>query len=147
MGRTIQAITFDGDAIAQTTDLLDLDTLGLDLGFDDANRTYVGGLITSDDSIVVFFGGTGQDKHHYIGQLPIGGTTLTTLVDTNTLGALACLLHSAAAISVDSLITLYPTGAQPYQTIVIDTITQDGHTRHGVTGRTRRAGLWVSSQR
>jgi len=123
-GRTIQAVTLLGEGNAQTTDLLDLDTLGLDLGFDDATRTYVGGIITSDDSIVVFFGGTGQDKHHYIGQMPIGGTTFTTLVDTQTLGPLACLLHSAAVDLSGQYLALYPTGAQPYQTIFIDVSTQ-----------------------
>jgi hypothetical protein len=118
-GRTIQAITFDGAELL-TADLLDLDTLGLDLGGDDdATRTYVGGIITGDWDIVVFFGGTGQDKHCYVGQLPIGATGFAQLYDTRAQGF---LLHSVAAARSRQFITLYPTAATPHQTIVIDTI-------------------------
>jgi hypothetical protein len=120
-GRTIQAITFDSDGSTVTTDLLDLDTLGLALEdpADPNSRTYVGGLITSDWDLVVFFGGTGQDKHCYVGQLPIGATAFSHLWDTREQGY---LLHSVAAARSRQFITLYPTGAQPHQTVVIDTI-------------------------
>ena len=83
-------------------------------------RTYVGGLITSDWDIVVFFGGTGQDKHCYVGQLPIGATASRI---SGIRAEHGYLLHSVAAARSRQFITLYPTGAQPYQTIVIDTIT------------------------
>jgi hypothetical protein len=118
-GRTIQAITFDGAELI-TADLLDLDTLGLDLGNDDdATRTYVGGIITQDWDLVVFFGGTGQDKHCYVGQLAIGAPYFSVFIDTRDHGY---LLHSVAAARSRQFITLYPTGAQPHQTIVVDTI-------------------------
>jgi hypothetical protein len=120
-GRTLQSITFAG-ADMLTTDLLDLDAIGLDLGGDDdATRTYVGGIITQDWDLVVFFGGTGQDKHMYVGQLPIGATAFAQLYDTRTIGG-GFLLHSVAAARSRQFLTLYPTGAKPHQTIVIDTI-------------------------
>lgn len=117
ISRTIQAITFDGDAIAHKVDVLDLDTLGLAL---DEPRTYVGGLLTSDSSIVVFFGGDGQDRHCYVGQLPEGAHAFAGLVDTRAIGA-GFLLHSAAVDLSGRFIALYPTNAQPSQTVILDT--------------------------
>lgn len=121
--RTIQAVTMDGDDIGAPVDLFDLDTLGLDLGFDDATRTYVGGIVTSDDSIMVFFGGTGQDRHCYVGLLPIGMTMMAGLLDTRTLGD-GFLLHSAAVDRTGQFVALYPTGAQPYQTVFVNPVDQ-----------------------
>lgn len=114
--RTIQAFVFDGDALAHTVDLLDLDTL--DLGLDEP-RTYVGGLVTSDDAIVVFFGGEGQDKHCYVGQLQIGADTLAWILDTRTLGF---LLHSVAGDRTGQYVSLYPTNAKPYHTVIVDLV-------------------------
>lgn len=114
--RTIQAFRIEGDGTIQVTDLLDLDTLGLGLV---EPRTYVGGLVTSDDAIVVFFGGTGQDKHCYCGQLMEGETSFASLLDTR-VAALNFLLHSVACDRTGQYVTLYPTNAQPHQVFIWD---------------------------
>jgi len=77
-------------------DVLDLDTLGLNLGAD----TYVGGLVTSDDdAYVTFFGGTGQDKHYYVRH------SSGALLDTRPLGF---KVHSAIIERAGPNVIVFP---------------------------------------
>jgi hypothetical protein len=71
-----------------------------------ASNTYVGGILTSDDDVwIVFFGGTGQDSHHYVYH-STGG-----LLDTNTIeGFPPFPLHSLSIDRSNRYVFLYPAG-------------------------------------
>lgn len=115
--RTIQAITLGADGVVETTDLVDLDTLGLP-GLVEP-RTYVGGLVSADDSVAVFFGGTGQDHHHYAAVLR--GDAIELVVDTLAEPGLGFLLHSISVDRTGRFVVLYPVQAKPFHMVIWDT--------------------------
>lgn len=119
--RTVQASTIDADGNVAVTDLLDLDTLGLALV---EPRTYVGGMVTSDESVAVFFGGAGQDQHHYAGVLREGETVLAALVDTLTEPGCGFKLHSISIDRTGRFVVLYPVNAKPFHMVIWDTEAQ-----------------------
>lgn len=118
--RTIQAIVLDAAGVADTLDLLDLDTLGLpDLV---EPRTYVGGIVSSDDSLAVFFGGTGQDRHHYAAVLRDGAADFAYMIDTMTEPGLGFLLHSISIDRTGRYVVLYPINAKPFHVVIWDVV-------------------------
>jgi hypothetical protein len=68
--------------------------------------TYVGGILTSDDDAwIVFFGGAGQDAHHYVYHSTAG------LLDTNHVeGYPPFTLHSLSMDRSNRYVFLYPAG-------------------------------------
>lgn len=99
------------------TDVLELDTIKAGL----ANpRTYVGGLLSAGNPeiLVAFFGGQGQDAHHYVLWYPLAGLPFKVL---DTQARLGCTLHSAAIDLSGRYVFLYPRNAQPQQVILWDT--------------------------
>jgi hypothetical protein len=114
--RTVQQVTVSDDVLI-TEDLLDLDTLGLpDLV---EPRTYVGGLVTSDQSVVLFFGGKGQDDHHYALVLWKNGGQ--QLIDTLQQPDGGFRLHSISVDRTGRYVVLYPVQAKPYHMVIWDT--------------------------
>ena len=108
--RTIQASTIGADGKVTVADLLDLDTLGLQLV---EPRTYVGGMVSSDVSLAFFFGGTGQDKHHYAAVLP-NGMSEPLVIDTLTEPGCGFLLHSISIDRTGRFVVRYPIQAKPF---------------------------------
>lgn len=113
--RTIRAYSVSKNTF---TDVQDLDKLGLP---DLVNpRTYVGGVISAGnpDVVVAFFGGQGQDNHHYVIRIVNG-----TYQILDTVSRLNLRLHSASVDLSGRYVFLYPTNAVPYQVVVWDTTT------------------------
>ena len=110
--RTIQVTILGLEGVVRVQDLLDLDTLGLGLA---APRTYVGGMVTSDVSIAFFFGGQGQDDHHYAAVLEADGNLRQ--VDTRPLGF---KLHSISIDRTGRFAVLYPVQAKPHHMVIWD---------------------------
>jgi hypothetical protein len=76
-----------------------------------AKDTYVGGILTSDDDAwIVWFGGTGQDSHHYVYH-SIGG-----LIDTNHIPNNPPFpIHSLSMDRSNRYVFLYPAGPNAAQ--------------------------------
>lgn len=124
------------------TDLVDVSKLGLNL----PAEYYIGGIISSAagpvENLVAFFGGGGQDAHHYV-VADIGLLTQQVL-DTAPLG------YNLHAISVDMsgrYVFLYPTNSKPYQVVIWDlnnnslTPVVNLPTGHDVQGY----GVWINA--
>lgn len=96
-----------------TTPVIDLDTLGLAL---DNPRTYIGGVVNggNPETLAAFFGGQGQDAHHYVWVRNAQGDHL---LNTATRGY---NLHAIAVDQSGRFVMLYPTNATPYQSVVWD---------------------------
>ena len=117
--RTIQAITLGESGVADTSAWLDLDTLGLpDLV---EPRTYVGGMVSADGAVAIFFGGAGQDAHHYAGVLLEGDSDFAYVIDTLTEPGCGFLLHSIAIDHSGRFVVLYPVQAKPFHMVIWDT--------------------------
>jgi hypothetical protein len=116
--RTVQAVPLEAAGVGDPIELLDLDTLGLpDLV---EPRTYVGGMVTSDISIAIFFGGAGQDAHHYAGVLLEGAADFAYLIDTLAEPGLGFKLHSIAIDHSGRFVVLYPVQAKPFHMVIWD---------------------------
>lgn len=106
---TIRKYSF---ATGVTTDVFDIDTLGLGLV---SPVTYIGGVVNSaNDVLAVFFGGGGQDAHHFVWVRDSAGDHL---LNTATRG------YNLHAISIDQsgrFVLLYPANAKPFQVVVWD---------------------------
>lgn len=105
---TVRAYSFARNAM---TDVVDLDTLGLNM----VGETYVGGVMTGGSTLAAFFGGGGQDAHFYVWVRDSAGDHL---LNTVTRGNYR--LHSIAVDQSGRFVSLYPTNATPYQIVVWD---------------------------
>src|SRR5687767_10606760 len=100
--RTIDQYDF---ATGEYTQLLDLDTLASGL-----KDTYVGGIASSagaTERILAFFGGTSQDRHHYVVVFDRHAPRNRKLLDTATLDF---KLHHATIDRSGRYVMLYPPG-------------------------------------
>jgi hypothetical protein len=116
--RTIMAATVDDTGVVGYQDILNLDQLGLNLV---EPRTYVGGIVSADSALAVFFGGQGQDDHHYAAVLLEGETQFAYMIDTLTEPGLGFKLHSIAIDHSGRYVVLYPVQAKPYHYVIWDT--------------------------
>ncbi len=116
-GATMRTIDQYDFSTGGYTRLLDLDTLAPAL-----NGTYVGGLDSSAgpvERLMAFFGGTTQDRHHYVVVFDKSNLSSRRLLDTaaSTLDGvptstpLGFKLHAAAIDRSGRFIILYPTSA------------------------------------
>jgi hypothetical protein len=115
-GATLRTVDQFDFATRAYTRLLDLDTLAPGLA-----GTYIGGIGASagpTERIMVFFGGTSQDRHFYLTVFDKANPANRRLLDTKnsrldgapTSVPLAFNLHAAAIDRTGRYVTLYPTG-------------------------------------
>lgn len=98
--RLVQRFSISADAIVDT--IIDLDQAYPALSL--AN-TYIGGLHTADgDAWVVFFGGAGQDAHHYLHHSAAG------FLDTQK-QPVPFFIHAAGSDRTGRFIVIYPRGS------------------------------------
>jgi hypothetical protein len=119
--RTIQALFVHDDGTVETRDILNLDHLGLGLA---EPRTYVGGMVSADGAVAVFFGGQGQDDHHWAAVLLEGESQFAFLVDTLAEPGLGFKLHSISIDRTGRYVVLYPVQAKPFHMVIWDTQTR-----------------------